>query len=121
MNFPLIVCHVLSPRCLVIEIRIYTSSYFQPFLPALSVQTLMFLEYSCYYHAADEAGAIEQAQEEATKRLKAIEQLDPDLDADDDVDDESSDDRYTLLILSCLHEGTMSTECNSLQSLDRLM
>lgn len=44
---------------------------------------------------ADEAGAIAEAQEQAEKRLKSIEQLDPDLDADDDVaadDSESSDD-----------------------------
>jgi protein CWC15 len=41
---------------------------------------------------ADEAGAIADAQEQAEKRLKAIEQLDPDLDADDDAGDESSDE-----------------------------
>ena len=42
--------------------------------------------------AADEAGAIADAQEQAEKRLKAIDQLDPDLDADDDAGNESSDD-----------------------------
>jgi len=44
---------------------------------------------------ADEAGALAEVQEQAEKRMKAIEAINPDLDADyavDDADDGSSDD-----------------------------
>eukprot|EP00035_Acanthoeca_spectabilis_P021987 m.441344 g.441344 ORF g.441344 m.441344 type:complete len:220 (-) comp18651_c0_seq1:1668-2327(-) len=43
---------------------------------------------------ADEEGALAEVQEQAEKRMKAIEALDPDLDADDVIEDqeESSDD-----------------------------
>mmetsp|Transcript_35721 Transcript_35721/g.93366 ORF Transcript_35721/g.93366 Transcript_35721/m.93366 type:complete len:221 (-) Transcript_35721:286-948(-) len=42
---------------------------------------------------ADEAGALAEVQEQAEKRLKAIEAIDDDLDADDPVaDDDSGDD-----------------------------
>eukprot|EP00037_Helgoeca_nana_P001038 m.24942 g.24942 ORF g.24942 m.24942 type:complete len:222 (-) comp11370_c0_seq1:355-1020(-) len=41
---------------------------------------------------ADEQGALAEVQEQAEKRMKAIEDIDPDLDADDIIDDEAEDD-----------------------------